>query len=73
MSCNFYTFAHLKRLSRDIGAIDPIIIAFGNDAFKILKMLKDKNKIFKVPHYSSCITKEKLRIAFNEISKEFNN
>jgi hypothetical protein len=54
---------------KDIGAINPIIIAFGNDSFKILKELKHKYKIFKVPHYSSCISKEKLRTAFNEISK----
>jgi hypothetical protein len=54
---------------KDIGAKNPIIIAFGNDCYKILHVLKDKYKIFKVPHYSSCISKEKLRDAFNEISK----
>lgn len=54
---------------KDIGATNPIIIAFGNDSFKILNNLKDKYKIFKVPFYSSCISKEKLRDAFNEISK----
>lgn len=48
---------------------NPIIIAFGNDCFKILNQLKEKYTIFKVPHYSSCISKEKLRDAFNEISK----
>jgi hypothetical protein len=53
----------------DIGAKTPIIIAFGNDCFRILNELKEKYKIFKVPHYSSCISKEKLREAFNEISK----
>lgn len=54
---------------KDIGAINPIIIAFGNASFKILYELKDKYRIFKVPHYSSCISKEKLRDAFNKISK----
>ena len=54
---------------KDIGAEDPVIIAFGNDCFKILNELKEKYKIFKVPHYSSCISKEKLRDAFNNIAK----
>ena len=55
---------------KDIGATNPIIIAFDNDCFKILNELKEKYKIFKVPHYSSCISKEKLRDDFNEISKQ---
>ena len=50
---------------KDIGAKNPIIIAFGNDCFKILNELKEKYTIFKVPHYSSCISKEQLRDAFN--------
>ena len=54
---------------KDIGSINPVIIAFGNDAFKILNNLKEKYRIFKVPHYSSCVPKEKIRMAFNEISK----
>jgi hypothetical protein len=54
---------------KDIGAEDPTIIAFGNDCFKILNELKEKYKIFKVPHYSSCISKEELRDSFNNISK----
>jgi hypothetical protein len=54
---------------KDIGATNPIIIAFGNDSFKILNELKYKYRIFKVPHYSSCISKENLRYAFYEISK----
>jgi hypothetical protein len=53
---------------KDIGETTPIIIAFGNDSFKILSALKYKYKIFKVPHYSSCISKEGLREAFNEIA-----
>jgi len=54
---------------KDIGASNPIIIAFGNDSFKILSELKNKYRIFKVPHYSSCISKEKLKEEFNNISK----
>ena len=54
---------------KDICSNDPIIIAFGNDCYKILNELKQKYKIFKVPHYSSCISKEKLRDSFNNISK----
>lgn len=56
---------------KDIGLNNPTIIAFGNDAYKIMKKYKlhEKYKIFKVSHYSSCISKEKLRDAFNEISK----
>lgn len=54
---------------KDIGAINPIIIAFGNDCFKILSELKKKYRIFKVPHYSSYISKEKLKEEFNNISK----
>ena len=53
----------------DLGSKNPVIIAFGNDCFKILSELKNKYKIFKVPHYSSNISKEKLREAFIEISK----
>ena len=54
---------------KDICSNVPIIIAFGNDCYKILNELKQKYKIFKVPHYSSCISKEKLRDSFNNISK----
>ena len=36
---------------------------------KILQALKNKYRIFKVPHYSSCVSKEKLRDAFMEVSK----
>ena len=63
---------------KDIGAINPIIIAFGNDSFKILSEFKkkyenineNKYRIYKVPHYSSYISKEKLKEEFNNISKE---
>ena len=55
---------------KNIGTENPIIIAFGNDCYKILKKsLGQKYNIYKVPHYSSCISKEILREKFNEISK----
>lgn len=53
----------------DLGAVEPIIIAFGNDSYKILSELKNKYKIFKVPHYSSSLKKEELKNKFNEIAK----
>ena len=47
---------------RDIGADDPTVIAFGNDAFNILnKSLKHEFKILKVPHYANYTNKEKYR------------
>lgn len=56
-----------------IGSNNPIIIAFGNDCYKILnKHLKNKYKIYKVSHYSSCISKEKLRTQIENIIKELN-
>jgi hypothetical protein len=57
-----------------IGSQNPILIAFGNDCYKILnRNLQDKYKIYKVSHYSSCISKEKLRIEFDSISQLINN
>jgi len=56
-----------------IGSHNPIIIAFGNDCYKILnKHLKNKYKIYKVSHYSSFINKEKLRAQIENIIKELN-
>jgi hypothetical protein len=51
----------------DIGAKDPIIIAFGNDSYKILKRNLNKYKIYKVTHYSHFISKEKLKEEFKLI------
>jgi len=46
----------------DIGATDPILIAFGNETYDILqKNLRDEFQIFKVTHYSHYISKEKYR------------
>jgi hypothetical protein len=54
----------------DIGSINPIIIALGNDSYKILKRHFKNYKIFKVSHYSAYITKEKLRLDFEKIENE---
>ena len=46
----------------DIGAKNPVLIAFGNEVFNILnRHLKDKFKIIKVPHYANYTNKEKYR------------
>ena len=56
----------------NIGAKDPIIIAFGNDSYKILKRNLNKYKIYKVTHYSHFISKEKLRLEFEKLEKDIN-
>jgi hypothetical protein len=56
---------------KTIGSVNPILIAFGNDCYKILiTNLKKKYKIYKISHYSSCINKEKLRIEIENIIKK---
>lgn len=52
-----------------IGATDPVLIAFGNDCYKILeKSLKHTGKLFKVPHYSyTCVSKEQLKVELQKI------
>ena len=45
-----------------IGATQPILIAFGNDCYKLLKKyMKNTDKLFKVSHYSSSVSKEQLK------------
>jgi len=60
----------------DIGSKSPIIIAFGNDSYKILKRNFKQYKIYKVSHYSSFINKDKFRQEFInleiELIKDFN-
>ena len=57
-----------------IGSNNPVIIAFGNDCYKILnKYLSNKYKIYKVSHYSSCISKEKLKNEILNIIKDIYN
>jgi hypothetical protein len=59
---------------KDIGSNNPILIAFGNDCYKILNNnFRDKYRIYKVSHYSSCISKEKLRIEFEDIIEKIIN
>ena len=54
-----------------LGCKNPIIIAFGNDSYKILQRnLKDKYRIYKVSHYSAHITKEQLRTEIEELEKQ---
>ena len=53
---NKATIAHnLKIFEAEISLLgsNPILIAFGDDAYKILKSLKGKYKILKLPHYSN--------------------
>lgn len=50
-----------------IGAKNPKIIAFGNDAFSILKKHLSHLNIYKVTHYSAAISKENLRKGFEQI------
>ena len=51
----------LNELS-EVGAINPTLIAFGNDAFDILKRnLKEEFNILKIPHYAVYTGKEKYR------------
>jgi hypothetical protein len=51
----------------DIGSQNTIIVAFGNDSYNILKPLKEKYKIYKVPHYSGFISLDYLRMKFTEL------
>ena len=44
---------------KDIGAVNPLIVAFGNDSFKILNSyFGSKYKMKKVMHYSHFVSKE---------------
>ena len=46
----------------DIGAVNPTLIAFGNDTFDILnRNFKDSFRILKVPHYANRSNKETYR------------
>ena len=47
---------------RDIGAKDPLLVAFGDAVFDILKRnFAQEFKILKIPHYAHFISKEKYR------------
>ena len=54
----------------DIGAKNPVLIAFGNEVFNILnRHLKDRFKIIKVPHYANYTNKKKYREQIKTIFK----
>jgi hypothetical protein len=54
---------------KDLGAINPTIIAFGGDAYSILtKNFGDRLTVLKVPHYANYTSKETYRDAVWEIS-----
>ena len=54
----------------DIGSNSPIIIAFGNDSYKILKRNFKHYKIYKVSHYSRFINVDKYREEFKKLEIE---
>ncbi len=59
----------LKELE-DLESNNPIIIAFGNDAYSVLiRNLKNSYNIKKVPHYSTYMSKEKYREEVKSILK----
>jgi hypothetical protein len=58
---------------KDIGSENPILIAFGNDTYKILKKNLNKYKIYKITHYSAHISKENLRNEFEILEKIIKN
>ena len=56
-----------------IGAINPTLIAFGNDTFSILlRNLQTDYKILKIPHYAHYISKEKFREVVREVCLSLN-
>ena len=55
---------------KSIGSEYPIIIAFGNDSYKILKRNFKQYNICKAIHYSHFISKEKYREKFLELERE---
>ena len=59
---------------RDIGALNPTIIGFGNDSFNILKKnLGSKYNIIKAMHYSHYVSKEKYREHINQVIRDWKN
>jgi hypothetical protein len=52
----------------DIGAEDPLLIAFGNHTYEILnRYLKGEFRILKIPHYANYTNKEKYRDQVKQI------
>ncbi len=59
---------------RDLGVDKPTILAFGNDAFKVLtRNLGDEFALIKLPHYSKYIGKEDYRAEIESIIGKFPN
>ena len=59
-----------KRELKHIQAVNPILIAIGNDSFNILDRYFNKEfQIIKVPHYSMHISKENYRKRIEELLK----
>ena len=54
----------------DIGSNSPIIIAFGNDSYKILKRNFTQYNIYKVSHYSAFINIDKFLEEFIKLEME---
>lgn len=53
-----------------IGAKNPILIAFGDDCYKLIKTYMPTYNVFKVTHYSSFTTNESRRIEMLETEKQ---
>jgi len=59
---------------RDLGVDQPTLIAFGEDAFKVLtRNLGEHYYVWKVPHYSKYISKEKYREEIGSIFESKDN
>ena len=56
----------------EIGAKNPILIAFGNIVYEILnRYLENEFKIFKITHYAHQMSKEKYREEVQNILSKF--
>jgi hypothetical protein len=54
---------------KDLGSVNPTIIAFGNDAYTILlRNFKNQYKVLKVPHYANYTSKENYRQQIAELN-----
>ena len=52
----------------DLGVKDPTIVAFGRDVYTILsRNFRNEFEIFKIPHYSTYMSKEKYRVDVKSI------
>ena len=59
---------------KDLGSVNPTIIAFGNDAYSILlRNFKNEYKVLKVPHYANYTSKERYREQVNAVLQKIFN